>query len=182
VTRDTDTNLYIALKIGRSETGREKESNAWIWWILETKIYTPKFRVLHFNCRTQWPLGPTMCVSQFHNELWEGVFWIINYFDLSSLWNNKLIPQGATVGSMLSKVLWLVMSHDCLKGTRKSFVEDHLFNIWLRRLTNAFQECPHWRTKLNFDRKQHTKALRLYASNKGNDRMLWFRPQVKRKK
>jgi hypothetical protein len=29
VTRDTDTSLYIALKIGgRSETGREKESNA----------------------------------------------------------------------------------------------------------------------------------------------------------
>ena len=46
-TRDTDTDLYIALKIGgRSKTGREKESNARTWWILEKKIYTPKFRVL----------------------------------------------------------------------------------------------------------------------------------------
>jgi hypothetical protein len=38
-TRDTNIGLYTALKIGgRSEIGREKESNAWIWWILEKKI------------------------------------------------------------------------------------------------------------------------------------------------
>jgi hypothetical protein len=41
-TCDTDTNLYIALKIGgRSKTWREKESNTRIWWILEKKIYAP---------------------------------------------------------------------------------------------------------------------------------------------
>jgi hypothetical protein len=63
----------------------------------------------------------------------------------------------------LPKVLCLVMSHDCPKGTRKGFakdhlnVEDHLSNIWFHRLTSIFQECPHWRTKLSFDRKQHTK-------------------------
>jgi hypothetical protein len=68
------------------------------------------------------------------------------------------------------------VSHDCLKGTRKGFVEDHLnvedhlSNIWLRQLTSVFQGCPHWRMKLSFNRKQHTKALHLCSSNKDNGR------------
>jgi hypothetical protein len=49
-TRNTDISLYIALKIGGgSETGREKDSKFWIWWILEEKKYTPKFRALHVS-------------------------------------------------------------------------------------------------------------------------------------
>jgi hypothetical protein len=66
------------------------------------------------------------------------------------------------LGSILSKVLCFVMSHNCLKG-RKGFTEDHLnpegylSNIWLWRLTSSFQESPYRRTKLSFDKGQHTK-------------------------
>jgi hypothetical protein len=80
------------------------------------------------------------------------------------------------------------MSHNCLKGTRKDFAEDHmnpedyLSNIWLWRLISAFQECPYRRTKLSFDREQHTKTLRLYASDKDSGRRQRLWPQVESKK
>jgi hypothetical protein len=34
----------------------EKEGNTWIWWILEKKFYTPKFRVLQISFRVPQPV------------------------------------------------------------------------------------------------------------------------------
>jgi hypothetical protein len=40
------------------------------------------------------------------------------------------------------KVLRLVMSHDCLKGVRKNYVEDHSFNLLLRHNQVYFRSAP----------------------------------------
>jgi hypothetical protein len=63
-----DINLYITLKMGeRSRKEREKEDNAWIWWILENKFYTPEFRVLQHPTRLSNLVVEWMAKS--HNQL-----------------------------------------------------------------------------------------------------------------
>jgi hypothetical protein len=46
---------------------------------------------------------------------------IINYCDLSSYEITNSSRKGLLLGPILLKVLYLVVSQDCLKGTRKGF-------------------------------------------------------------
>jgi hypothetical protein len=39
--------MSIIWKQKKRRKASEEEGNTWIWWILEKKLYSPKFRVLH---------------------------------------------------------------------------------------------------------------------------------------
>jgi hypothetical protein len=67
LTHGPNINLYVTLKMGSNGRQlqtptvgwgnawkeREKEGNAWIWWILEKKFYTPNLG-RYSNSRIQW--------------------------------------------------------------------------------------------------------------------------------
>jgi hypothetical protein len=51
---EQNTSLLFSQKKRRA---RKREGNTLIWWILEKKFYTPKFRVLQLTTLVTHPLG-----------------------------------------------------------------------------------------------------------------------------
>jgi hypothetical protein len=107
---------------------------------------------------------PPIRVNPLHNELRKGVFRTFGarppnfgFCDLSSLWTNELIPQGATVGSLFCRRSSFNLHfsvNKCVSGTLLSMNETSM----------QIKYCQE-------KSKQHTRKLRpLYKGGEDADR------------